>query len=454
MFNVILACDNKNGIGKNNKLPWKLKKDMEYFKHITKSNNIFDKSVVIMGRKTMESLPKRHLPDRINIVISNTIIKQKEDHFSVVTSFNDALNLAYKSNGLNSNHIWVIGGASIYQEAFLHPDIKYIYCTKIYKIFNCDTFVNLPKNTELVTNYIFNEGNVTMNFIKYRVLLNAEQQYLNLMRNIIKTGYKRQTRNAITFSLFSRELSFNVSSNFPLLTTKRMFWKGIVEELLFFIRGDTDTSTLSRKGVKIWEGNTNRQFLDSLNLNYEEGCMGPMYGYQWRYFNKDFNNPEANGIDQFRNLISDIKSNPASRRLLMTDFNPAQVSQGVLYPCHSLILQFYVEEDNLSVKMYQRSADVFLGLPFNIASTSLLLYIVAKLTNLKPANVSISLGDCHIYESHLQQCCEQLSRNSFELPKLTIPEFSSIEQVEASKLEDYVISDYQCHKGIKAEMIA
>jgi thymidylate synthase len=255
-------------------------------------------------------------------------------------------------------------------------------------------------------------------------------------------------------------MSFNVSNNFPLLTTKKMFMKGIIEELLFFIRGDTDTNKLMEQGINIWKGNTTREFLDNLGLHYKEGMMGPMYGYQWRFFGKNYNNNyhlgECSGdyVDQFKLLIETLKTDPNSRRLVITDFNPLMVNQGVLYPCHSLILQFYVNDNRLSVKMYQRSADLFLGLPFNIASTSLLLYIVAKLVNMIPDMVHITLGDCHIYEPHINAVKEQISRTPLQLPKLIIPEFKTLEEVEASSYNDYTLIDYTFHPPIKAEMIA
>ena len=160
------------------------------------------------------------------------------------------------------------------------------------------------------------------------------------------------------------------------------------------------------------------------------------------------------GIDQFSNLIELPKKDKHSRRLLLTDFNQEQASEGVLYPCHSLILQFYCNNNNLSVKMYQRSADLFLGLPFNIASTTLLLYIVAKLVNMNPHMVTLTLGDCHIYEQHIDQVKKQLSRLPHNLPTVTIPDFKTIEQVEQSTLEDYIVNDYKYYPGIKAEMIA
>ena len=182
------------------------------------------------------------------------------------------------------------------------------------------------------------------------------------------------TRNAKTYSIFDNSITFDMKDGFPLLTTKRMFWKGIVEELLFFIRGDTNSKHLEDKGVRIWQGNTTQEFIDNIGLPYQEGDMGPMYGFMWRHFGADYtgcNTDYTNqGFDQLSKIVEEIKTNPHSRRILMSDFDPSRAHQGVLYPCHSLVLQFYVRDGKfLDVKMYQRSVDSFLGEPFNIAST-------------------------------------------------------------------------------------
>jgi dihydrofolate reductase/thymidylate synthase len=457
MFNIILAHDNQFGIGKDNDIPWFFSSDMRHFKTLTTSENFLTpQNIVIMGRKTMETIPNHYLKDRVNIVISKSIINNTANNKNIiiVDSFTEALKKAYTYNG----DVWVIGGSYVYNVAFKHQDLNKIYITNINGNFNCDVFVKIPeykinkkysiKEKDTNTNIIYN-----IDFIEATPLYSSEQQYLILLKDIIQYGNKRQTRNAIVYSDFSREITFNVSKYFPLLTTKKMFFKGIVEELLFFIRGDTNTLNLSEKGIKIWEGNTSQEFLNKMNLDYKVGDMGPMYGYQWRYFGKPYNENNG-GVDQLINLINEIKTNPTSRRLLMTDFNPQQANEGVLYPCHSLILQFYVNNDYISVKMYQRSADLFLGLPFNIASTTLLLYIIGKLTNLKPEKVSITLGDCHIYECHLEAVKEQLSRNPLELPTLEIPDFKNLEDVEKSEYKDYVLKNYSSHPSIKAEMVA
>jgi thymidylate synthase len=453
MFNIILASDNMDGIGKNNNIPWNVPQDMELFKTLTTSICGLQK-VVIMGYKTMKSLKYGFLKNRINIVITSQII-QPSENVIYVYNLDEALKTAYSFVGKDQSRIWIIGGAILYNSAIMHPDLNNIYHSRIDGDYNCDVKFTLPKCDIISTNKM---NGFTLNILKKSTIYNAEQLYLNLLNETIKNGNKRDTRNGTTYSLFGKELSFNVSNSFPLLTTKKMFMKGIIEELLFFIRGDTDTNKLMEQGINIWKGNTTRDFLDKMKLPYKEGMMGPMYGYQWRFFGKPYNheNLDANVeyVDQFKNIIETLKKDPHSRRLIMTDFNPLMVDQGVLYPCHSLILQFYVNNNKLSVKMYQRSADLFLGLPFNIASTTILLYIVAKLVNMEPDNVIITLGDCHIYENHITQVVEQLKREPYEFPKLIIPDFKTIEDVEKATYKDFILEDYNSHPAIKAEMVA
>jgi thymidylate synthase len=266
-----------------------------------------------------------------------------------------------------------------------------------------------------------------------------------------------------------------------------MFLKGIIEELLFFIRGDTNSKILEEKGINIWKGNTSREFLDANGFkDRKEGEMGPMYGSIWRNFNslssereksilKDsrsvyFNYKAYNkdymsyttdtiesinfNIDQLKFVINEIKSNPTSRRIIMTTFNPAQVNQGVLWPCHSITIQFYVQDGFLDMFCYCRSTDILLGLPFNIASSSLFLMLIAKLTNLIPRYFNISLGDAHIYGTHIEAVNEQIKRIPFVFTKLELPEFKTLEEVEKLTYKDFILVDYKCYDTIKATMVA
>ena len=483
LFNIIVAIDKVKGIGFKNKLPWTYSKDLKHFKKLTSYTDFPDKkNCVIMGRNTWQSMNRKPLKNRINIVVTSQDFECEEIHF--VKSINEGLLFAETNE--NIDKIWVIGGSQIYNECFYHHKLDKVYITKITPTnnvnFNCDTFIKIPElitlnkqiiHDELInTNLNINEENkedylmCDVEFSVNKKKDNNENQYLSLLEKIMKEGLEKNGRNGVTKSVINEQLKFDLSDGFPLLTTKKMYWKGIVEELLFFIRGDTDTKKLEEKGIKIWKGNTSKEFLEKMKFtNYSEGEMGPMYGYQWRYYNKVFlpniedleimeMNSSNCGIDQLSDLIRNIKTNPTSRRLLMTDYNPLQVKEGVLYPCHSLILQFFVYDNKLHVSMYQRSADVFLGLPFNIASTSLLLCIISKLTNYKPGTVTLNVGDCHIYKEHYDAVKKQLNRTTFDLPLLNFPDFNTISEVEKSSYKDFNLIDYVCHKPIKAKMIA
>jgi thymidylate synthase len=289
---------------------------------------------------------------------------------------------------------------------------------------------------------------------------NQEQQYLDLLEYVLKNGEQRHTRNAITYSVFGKTLEFNLDT-FPLLTTKKMFMKGIFEELMFFIQGKTDTTELSNKGVKIWEPNTSRDFLDKMGFKDRKvGDMGPMYGFQWRNFF---------GFDQMKYCIDLLKSDPTSRRIIMTAYNPAQAFDGVLFPCHGICIMFYCKliDNNkyyLDIMMTQRSCDLFLGVPFNIASYALLNYLICDHINNSdskykyvPGRLIMNLGDAHIYEDHKIQVIRQILRKPYEFPKLTInipiniPEDKRLESYEFNNI---CVENYESYPGIIAKMIA
>ena len=271
----------------------------------------------------------------------------------------------------------------------------------------------------------------------------SEEQYINLLKDVMEHGEESQGRNAITKSLFAQHLKFDLRDGFPLLTTKKVPFKSIVEELLMFLRGQTNTQVLRDKNIHIWDGNTNKQFQDSNNLSHlDEWDMGWMYGKAFR---------DYDGVDQLMYCINTIKTDPKSRRIVMTSFNPAKVKEGVLWPCHSMVLQFYVSNDgHLDLFCVNRSSDLFLGLPFNIASSALLLTIVAHLTNLKPRYFNLSLGDCHIYSNHYTQVEKQINRILFTFPKLEVSCGNDLENI---KCEEFKLVGYQSHPTIVGEMI-
>jgi dihydrofolate reductase/thymidylate synthase len=462
-FNIIAAVDKFYGIGINNRLPWKkLKYDMQYFQNITTSNLPFKQNAVIMGRNTWESIPHKYrpLPNRKNIVISSTLADG--GNATVKASLDSALECCN-----DVDDIYVIGGSQLYKEALGHPGLENLYLTHIDKEYNCDTF--FPITDDIIKNdfNVIKEDIVNptthelvdnqLSFNKYKKKLNGEVQYLNLLNKILKYGDKRMTRNATTLSLFGESLKFDCSKGFPLLTTKKVFFRGIVEELLFFLKGDTNSKILSNKKVKIWDLNTNRKFLDDRGLkHYEEGDMGPMYGWNWRHFGATYKGMDHDyinqGYDQLQNVIKLIKEDPTSRRIMMTTFDPSKIDESVLAPCHGLIVQFYVRDGKLDLNMYQRSVDTFLGLPFNIASYALLLHVISKITNYRPGVMTFSLGDIHVYESHIKAIKTQLARTPYHLPELVINK--DVINLEDLEYGDFELKNYKCHPGIKAKMIA
>ena len=251
-------------------------------------------------------------------------------------------------------------------------------------------------------------------------------------------------------------MSFDVSKSIPLLTTKKVYYKGVIHELLWFLNGNTNSKDLSKVGVNIWNKNSSRAFLDSRRLyHYEEGECGPIYGFQWRYFNSDFNNKERKGIDQLQQIIDLINTDPFSRRMIMTAWNPCQLDEMCLPPCH-VLYQFYIHISNdgkkhLSCSMYQRSGDMFLGIPFNIASTSILTYIIATHTDCIPDKITIKIGDAHIYENHINAVKTQLERTPVDFPTLSIQKKKNINEYT---IDDFTIHNYNPSSTIKAEMVA
>lgn len=284
------------------------------------------------------------------------------------------------------------------------------------------------------------------------------QQYLDLCRHVLEHGEKREDRTGTgTISTFGYQMRFDLTKGFPLLTTKKVFYRGIFEELLWFLSGNTNIKPLVDKKVGIWnewpydkyskspdfKGETLEEFIEKIRDDQEfadkYGNLGPVYGKQWRDFN---------GVDQITQLIEGIKNNPFSRRHLVVAYNPSEVKDMALPPCHSLF-QFYVSADGkkLSCQLYQRSGDVFLGVPFNIASYSLLLAMVAQVCDLEPYEFVHTFGDVHIYLNHLDQINEQLSRTPRPLPKLVLNK--DIKNIFDFKYEDIKIEDYDPYPAIK-----
>ena len=285
-----------------------------------------------------------------------------------------------------------------------------------------------------------------------------EQKYLDLINKIINTGETRATRNSITKSIFGEKLEFDISDSIPFITTKKLAWKTVIKELLWFISGSTDNELLTNQNVKIWEGNASREYMDSIGLlDRKVNDLGPIYGHQWRHFNAEYLDNHTDytgkGIDQINNIIYLLNNDPMSRRIILSAWNPCQIKDMNLPPCH-IMAQFYVSVNKeLSCQMYQRSADVGLGLPFNIASYAVLTYILAKICNLKPKKLIIIIGDAHIYEEHENTLKEQILRKPFIFPKLIISN-REYKNIDDFKIEDFEVENYHYHEILKMNMIA
>ncbi|KAI0028438.1 thymidylate synthase/dCMP hydroxymethylase domain-containing protein [Vararia minispora EC-137] len=293
-----------------------------------------------------------------------------------------------------------------------------------------------------------------------------ELQYLSLIREVMKTGEVRLDRTGTgTISIFAPpSLRFSLSnSTLPLITTKKIFFRGILEELLWFIKGSTDSALLSQKGVKIWDGNGSREFLDSRGLKHRrEGDLGPVYGFQWRHFGALYKNADSDysgqGVDQLREVIHKIKHNPTDRRIILSAWNPADIPQMALPPCH-MMCQFYVHlpapddpaaRPRLSCLMYQRSADLGLGIPFNIASYALLTHMIAQVTGTLAHELVIQLGDAHVYRDHIEALKLQLQREPRQFP--TIRFKRSVVDIDDFMFDDFVVEGYSPYPTIAMKM--
>jgi thymidylate synthase len=261
------------------------------------------------------------------------------------------------------------------------------------------------------------------------------KQYLNLLETILKKGTEKEDRTGTgTISRFGHQMRFDLSEGFPMITTKKLHLKSIIHELLWFLDGDTNIKYLTDNGVRIWNEWAN-----------EDGGLGHIYGYQWR----SWPTPDGNHIDQISNIIDSIKSNPDSRRHIVSAWNVGELDKMNLPPCH-ILFQFYVADGKLSCQLYQRSADIFLGVPFNIASYALLTIMVAQVTGLQPGDFVHTLGDAHIYSNHIEQVKLQLSRKPFALPQIKIN--PNIKNIFDFKFNDFELVNYEAHPHIKGKV--
>lgn len=499
-FEVVVAADKLGGIGDGTAIPWRVPEDMAFFKDIT--TNLRAKralpslegnakhNAVVLGRKTWASVPAqfRPLPNRLNVVLSRTATKEAllaqlpEERRGEAAKGLLVLNgglaealevLAHPPYAAMVETVYCIGGAQIYAEALQSPCVQSLHavhltridlsdpsCTCRFQFPPEDTSHEIEWKRETSSGLLRSrhESGVGYTFEKYVPRNTEEEQYLDLIRRIITNGVVKDDRTGVgTISLFGAQMRFSLKRNqLPLLTTKRVFWRGVCEELIWFLRGETNAKLLSEKGVHIWDENGSRAFLDSRGLvDNEEMDLGPVYGFQWRHFGASYTNHKANydgeGVDQIKFIVETLKKNPNDRRMIFTAWNPSALHKMALPPCH-LLGQFYVNPNTneLSCMLYQRSCDMGLGVPFNIASYALLTILIAKATGLKPGELIHTLGDAHVYTNHVKALQEQLKRTPRAFPKLIFhKEHQFLEDYEACDME---VIDYNPHPTIKMDM--
>jgi dihydrofolate reductase/thymidylate synthase len=486
-ISVIVATTSKGGIGKDGSLPWKLPEDMAHFKKVTTSSPMGQMNAVIMGRKTWDSIPSKFRPlcDRLNVVLSS---RAADPDFAgsfppevlLASSVEDAVNQVSKRSDIAD--IFAIGGESVYKAVLDMPSCSRIYVTRIAKDIECDAFFpafdescfslthvsKTSSHDHLSYDFVVyerrGESKETAQMSGYSYLptssgrgqfLHEEYGYLNLIQQIMDEGVANDDRTGVgTISVFGQMMRFDLKKSFPLLTTKRVFWRGVVEELLWFIRGDTNGEHLSEKGIKIWDGNGSREFLDKRGLGHrEEGDLGPVYGFQWRHFGAKYvdmhTDYSGQGVDQLADCIKKIKENPTDRRILLSAWNPADLHLMALPPCH-MFCQFYVANGELSCLMYQRSCDVGLGVPFNIASYSLLTCMMAQVCGLKPGEFIHNMGNTHIYQNHVEPLKTQLERTPRPFPVLRMN--PDVKDIDGFQFSDFELLGYNPHGKIAMDM--
>ncbi|KAH0474361.1 MAG: uncharacterized protein KVP18_003866 [Porospora cf. gigantea A] len=511
---VVAAVTFEGGLGSRGQIPWRVKADLQWFEHVTCRR----RSAVVFGRKTWEGLPPSVKEDsrRRYIVISRDF---KETGVTVVRSYTAALEAAGKlsveqiviaggaqiyaealqHSSIDTIYLTRLGrrdGEFLKDkmDTFM-PPIPVLDCRDAkwamtpfanhpagFKLVGISSTVGNPKGSctafDVVTLVRVEQENEPLSREGQASVVSAylhpppkpcaltpclldkpeECQYLDLIAQIIQNGAFEMDRTKVgTFAQFGHTSRFSLRGGvFPLLTSKRVFWRGVAEELLWFVRGETNARLLQEKNIHIWDDNSSREYLDSIGLPHrEEGDLGPVYGFQWRHFGAQYDDVHADytskGFDQLKSVIETIKVNPTDRRLIVSAWNPAALKEMALPPCH-MFCQFHVdvEKGELSCAMYQRSCDLGLGVPFNIASYSLLLRMVAAVTGYEPGDFFHVMGNTHVYRTHVEALKEQLQRLPRPFPLLNIKRVP--DDVENFCIDDFEIIGYNPQPKIVMKM--
>lgn len=557
-LNIVVAYTfGKQGIGKDGTIPWTIPEDMTHFKHITtpKKNETNSFSIVVMGRKTWDSIPEKFKPlsNRYNVILSNddiyrleqnTIYNFEKNHNNLneslgvlFTTWDNFMNEEYykietilnETTNTNTNkfNYYVIGGEQIYKKALESNLNITLYTTEIYPIdkkeIECDSFfptlLNLnstsstskPKSSTTYTTITnvspfqlskskdINGNNYRYRFINYSIQNNnnnntntyntyttcddtfssyylnttfpfksSEDDYLSLMKNILYSGTSNDDRTGVgTLSLFGSMLKYDLRDTFPLCTTKRMFFRAIFEELMFYLSGKTDNKILQAKGIHVWDGNTSREFLEKRGLaHYEEGDMGQTYGFNYRHFGGDYKGCGVDyglgtdthvGYDQVANIIHLIKNEPSSRRIIIELWDCSTIDKAALPSCLCKY-QFNVNtiKKELNLAIYLRSSDFFLANNWNSSCGALFVHLLCNMEgiDLTPGELTVFIADAHLYKSHIEQVKLNLERQPLPFPKLLIKLMNGEKKnnILDFKFEDLDLIGYKSYPNIKAEM--
>jgi dihydrofolate reductase/thymidylate synthase len=458
IFSLIVCVNGNFGIGKDNDIPWKFSKDLSHFKKITTSNKEKN-SIIIMGNNTYKSLPDnfKPLPNRMNLVLSKQIKESDNENLKYFNSIISLLCFININKEKYNDEVFVIGGSYIYNMFLELKIITNLYITLIHSNKEkCDTYFNFNKYikhfklenecNEYDINKVDNLSYV-LNFRKYTYINKDEKRYIDMINKILKKGiYKLDRTKVGTLSLFGKSLKYDIRNyRLPLFTHRKMFYKGILEELLFFISGNTNTKLLEEKKVNIWKGNTSREFLDSRNLQHlHEGDLGAGYSFQLRHFGADYINCNTDysnqGFDQLEYVVNLLKTDPASRRILFSYWNPSAMKKMALPPCH-LLYQFHVNTDTneLSCSFYQRSSDFVLAANFNIVSAALLTFMLCHITGYKPGKIIHNIGDIHIYMNHIEGAKQLLNNEPLNFPILHIDDSNK----KITNITDFTVNNFK-----------
>lgn len=465
MFDIIVAMNFDSLIGVKecdiHGLPWpNISPDMKRFREMTSTCPEGTYNSIIVGYNTYHTLPRTFANKTRKVIVVDREV-----------SFSDALKQAE-----GANKIYVIGGAAVYAQALNHGGLKTIHCTLICNkwdrgnliekgIFFPVSFEKLGHTTDKSATYDKATGTYvhfyTISPKEKYVLENLvtlppqpveEDQYSRLVRKILAEGTMAETRNGKVLSIFGHQMRYDLSEGYPINTMKRSYPKAIFEELMWMIRGQTDADILRAKNVNIWNANSSKEYLMTRGLDYEEGDIGPGYGFQMRHWGETYSgkNQTYGGIDQLGNIIDAIKNNKADRRMIINLWNVADLDKMALPPCH-MVYHFVVNGDKLDCHLFQRSWDVMLG--WNTSTAALFTYIVANHCGLKPGTLVHSISDCHIYKTHINAAKEMIEkRHCRKLPKLTINE--KRENIEDYEYSDVTLKGYCPCPPIKVIMVA